>query len=498
MSVKIIDLFAGPGGLGEGFSSYAGGAQFELALSIEKDAYAHQTLRMRALFRVLQVREQLAPYYDLLNGESTLAQFYEHPWVQSAALVADAEAQCHELSEVNRPKTHELIRKALKDGEPWVLIGGPPCQAYSLVGRARNTNVTDFKDDERHFLYREYLNVLQEHEPAVFVMENVKGLLSSRNRDEGGMFEKIREDLSGASRTGYEIRSVVTDLTADELVPQDFIVRSERYGVPQARHRVILLGVRKDLSVPEKWALLRPHDRTVTAAEALTGLPEVRSHVSRGDTLGRWQSAIAAASDIIVRSGYFSEIDGAEDRIREWSTKARKLTSTGAEHTRISSEWSGPEILSTLHDPLLTHITGHQTRSHMESDLQRYFFAAAYNQLHGRSPHVTDFPEGLAPEHRNINGTDVPFKDRFRVVQQAEPSKTIVAHLAKDGHAFVHWDPGQVRSLTMREAARLQTFPDNYLFLGPQTARYTQVGNAVPPLLARQIAGVVAKILEAS
>ncbi len=142
-------------------------------------------------------------------------------------------------------------------------------------------------------------------------------------------------------------------------------------------------------------------------------------------------------------------------------------------------------------------VLNHESRSHMPADLQRYLFAAAYAQIVGESPTLGDFPERLLPDHKNINikAAEIPFDDRFRVQLWKHPSTTVVSHISKDGHYYIHPDPIQCRSLTVREAARLQTFPDNYLFEGNRTQQYTQVGNAVPPLLARQIAHTVATFL---
>lgn len=141
-----------------------------------------------------------------------------------------------------------------------------------------------------------------------------------------------------------------------------------------------------------------------------------------------------------------------------------------------------------------TVVLNHETRGHMESDLGRYMFCAAFAAIHHSSPTSGDFPWQLAPDHRNW-GTGV-FADRFRIQLRGKPSATITSHLSKDGHAFIHWDPQQCRSLTVREAARLQTFPDDYLFLGSRTQQYVQVGNAVPPLVAEQIAQVVWQVLD--
>lgn len=132
----------------------------------------------------------------------------------------------------------------------------------------------------------------------------------------------------------------------------------------------------------------------------------------------------------------------------------------------------------------------------MRSDLHRYIFAATFAKLYGTSPKIHQFPKQLLPAHENVSSASVPFSDRFRVQMADGPSTTVVAHIAKDGHYYIHPDPSQCRSLTVREAARLQTFPDNYFFEGNRTQQYTQVGNAVPPLLARKIAAIVAAVID--
>ncbi len=132
----------------------------------------------------------------------------------------------------------------------------------------------------------------------------------------------------------------------------------------------------------------------------------------------------------------------------------------------------------------------------MVSDLHRYLFASCYAKEYQYSPKLNMFPPGLLPNHRNVDDENVPFDDRFRVQISGAPSTTIVSHISKDGHYYIHHDPSQCRSLTVREAARLQTFPDNYFFEGTRTQQYHQVGNAVPPFLAKQLGESVASFLQ--
>lgn len=237
----------------------------------------------------------------------------------------------------------------------------------------------------------------------------------------------------------------------------------------------------------------------VTVGEALSGLPPLRSRLSKEpDGHEQWLSALTETAEQLrwyrseALNPVFEEMGGAVK-------KAKLHVETGGPFT--SHDTTINEMRARLCDwyvdKRLGGVIQHETRSHMRSDLHRYLFAAAYGRAKGVSPKIADFPTPLLPKHGNVTSEKVPFADRFRVQLEGSWSSTVVAHIAKDGHYFIHPDPSQCRSLTVREAARLQTFQDNYFFAGNRTEQYTQVGNAVPPLLARKIAGVVSKFMEA-
>lgn len=279
--IPIIDIFAGPGGLGEGFSQFScqlspnsspAERPFHIALSIEKDPWAHKTLSLRAFFRQFAPGHTPQLYYDLLQRKLTLQELPQHldqyPDLRHAWQNAQSEARHLELSPATHNQTHQLISQALSKyprKTPWILIGGPPCQAYSLAGRVRNNGKADYRieDDHRSRLYEEYLKIIADHQPTVFVMENVTGLLSAtlENRK---IFEKILADLQYPagpdSKLHYHIVPVVSPEPGKEADPNDprrFIVRCEQYGVPQQRHRLILIGLRDTLKQSSTPPLLR-------------------------------------------------------------------------------------------------------------------------------------------------------------------------------------------------------------------------------------------------
>ena len=499
--IPIIDLFAGPGGLGEGFASLKaeGNPVFRIGLSIEKDPVAHRTLTLRSVFRQLRSCATVRHYYDYISGVITDKEFRAIPEVAKAFAHAAEEARCIELGKTDSKIVDRAIRAVLGDSKQWILIGGPPCQAYSLAGRARRTQDKAFDQDEKHFLYREYLRIIQVHRPTVFVMENVKGLLSSSHSGKS-MFNRIIGDLSSPRRgLEYDIRSVVKDGHGTELDPEDYVIASEKYGIPQCRHRLILLGVRKDLPVV-RHRLLKAAAGPISVKAAIGDLPRIRSRLSdKSDSPSAWSEVLRRAPILIQGWGAQNE-----SRISELMSSAAagssKFAGSGGKFCKsaVAKRVEGDRFANWVHDDQVGGICQHEARSHMPSDLARYLFAASFAKLNRYSPRLNVFPAKLLPEHKSAKKTDgsaIPFLDRFRVQCEKDPSTTIVSHIAKDGHYYIHYDPEQCRSLTVREAARLQTFPDNYFFEGNRTEQYTQVGNAVPPLLAFQIAEVVLALL---
>ena len=268
---------------------------------------------------------------------------------------------------------------------------------------------------------------------------------------------------------------------------------SEKYGIPQSRHRVILIGVREDYDVAAPMPL-SPKDGHVNAASVLDDLPRLRSGLSREeDTFERWEVRVWEIMDDIKLYEDICREHGKEMQVHiEMALSGLCETS---EHDRGKEflPFDGINRNDWYDDPRLKGVCNHTTKAHMSSDLHRYLFASCFSEIHERSPTLPEFPKKLWPEHKNAHKAKRSgnFSDRFRVQLASKPATTVMSHISKDGHYYIHYDPAQCRSLTVREAARLQTFPDNYFFEGPRTQQYIQVGNAVPPLLAYQIAEVV-------
>lgn len=512
--IPIVDLFAGPGGLGEGFSCVESDP-FRIIVSAEMNPAARDTLRLRAFYRLLkrQGGNALDSYYRYCNDQSE--HWYdasnEGAWHESGE-----EARQLELGkpEHNKELDQRIEMHGLGPKLPWVLIGGPPCQAYSLVGRSRNRGKATYKaeEDHRHFLYKEYLRIIQKYRPAVFVMENVKGILTARV-GENKIFETILQDLADpdlatsmpVSGNGYRIHSITLATKfsrgddPSKIDVDDFVIRAENHGIPQARHRVILLGVREDIA---QLPGVIPSVARTSVKAVIGSLPRLRSKLSKQlDSAELWSAEVRSHFARMA-----AEVKGVRELAPLWEVldeAAREVPlGLGTGSRQLKKHSFDNDDSNTLdgwyYDSNLSVWLNHEARGHMTSDLRRYAYASAFARAFERSPkgHDDFSLEGLRPNHENWESGK--FSDRFRVQLYDRPATTVTSHISKDGHYFIHPDPLQCRSLTVREAARLQTFPDNYFFQGNRTEQFHQVGNAVPPLLAKKIGEIVFSLLERS
>ena len=509
--VPVVDLFAGPGGLAEGFSACRrtdGRRRYRIALSVEKDRVAHRTLLLRAFLR--KFATGFPPqYYDYLNGvvpeEPDWAKLFPKRWAAACDETKCLELGSYEASVFLRDRIAQI---RAEHGGRTLLLGGPPCQAYSVIGRSRNAGNVGYnaEADDRHSLYEQYVHVLWQLRPAVAVMENVKGMLSARRNGEL-IFPEVMRRLQHAGGTDeYRLFALASRSGAqsshDGLMPEDFLVRAEEHGVPQTRHRVFVICVRRDVAgalAEEHLPRLEPERDPVSVDDIIGAMPRLRSRLSRGDDPNSWKDAVREAHDLIVANQ--PAMSNAE-WVRFRRALARALTTANGS-APPSRDARGNTVLRSgcplvlrdwTFDERLRTLPNNETRSHMAADLTRYLFAAAFGYAFRRSPKTFDFPEALMPSHTNWHTGH--FDDRYRVQLADYPCTTVTSHVSKDGHYFIHPDPGQCRSLTVREVARLQTFPDNYFFHGPRTQQYVQVGNAVPPFLAHQIARTLSTVLD--
>lgn len=496
---RIIDLFAGAGGLSEGFASFRdrhSNPIFDIALSVENEVSAIETLRLRSFYRKFgdAIPDEYKTYLAGEIGKKELINKFPHQWVAACNEIVQ-----HELGSANARKAVnkriDTIRNHPSDqGQQTVLIGGPPCQAYSLIGRTRNRAKIGYvaSEDDRFFLYQEYVHILRRLKPAAFVFENVKGILSSKINGIS-IFDRILDELREpiGDEIGYRLVPVVQGQARQY---SEFVVQSEKFGIPQKRHRVIVLGVRADIAdrlPPAKLAnaTLVPVPKRPTVAEALKGLPPLRGRLIKPtDGEPDWISAVKEAylSAAIACQSKGNVQKSVADRLAELGEKILKEDLPLKRKNYVFVDCVGPSRQPDFPNHRKCPPPNHEARSHMKADLARFAFAICFAEQFGASPKASDYPKSLAPNHANWSSGN--FVDRFRVQCWHQPSTTITSHIAKDGYSYIHPDPIQCRTLTVREAARLQTFPDDYYFAGSRTQQYIQVGNAVPPLLGRQIA----------
>ncbi|AGK97120.1 DNA cytosine methyltransferase [Clostridium pasteurianum] len=408
--MNFIDLFAGAGGLSDGFVS----AGFTPIAHIEMNEYASLTLKTRTCYYYLKEHRRLNVYYRYLRGEIFQEELYNSVPNNLLSTIMN-----EEISDKSSEKIFNNIDNILQYrgiNKVDVIIGGPPCQAYSLVGRSRDEN--NMEDDPRNYLYKQYIKFLNKYKPDMFVFENVPGILTAKG---GKTFKNI---IAFMKRVGYEVY-------AKPLNASDF-------GVLQNRKRIIIIGWRKGSGLK---------------------YPEFES------------INVNAVVDDILRD--LIPLNPGEEN-NEYIKPINKYL-----------KWSGIRKKNDV----LTH---HMCRTHNERDREIYRLAiSAWNDGHRRLKY-TDLPEKLCT-HKNKES----FLDRFKVLASDIPcSHTMIAHISKDGHHFIHPYIEQCRSISVREAARIQSFPDNYFFEGPRTAKFVQIGNAVPPLMAKGIAEKIKEMLD--
>ena len=408
--LKFLDLFAGGGGLSEGFVQ----AGFEPVAHVEKGPAQCFTLRTRAVYHWMNQHDQLEQYINYLNGVLSRADLYKAVPANIGPSIINAE-----IGKATIPGIFKRIDELLNGTHLDLIVGGPPCQAYSLVGRSRDE--LGMKGDERNYLYRHYASFLIKYQPTYFVFENVTGLLSARDSN-GALHLDAMQSLF--KECGYETER--RTLTASD------------YGVLQNRKRVFMVGRRGKRTgffpEPDKWP------NRFKVAEVFCDLPSLKAG-----------SGLPGPCKLKPYDGVWQYEAGIRD------------------------------------DDL--PVTWHQARPHSDQDLEIYRRAVELWDNHKRRLRYNDLPDRLKT-HRNRKS----FGDRFKVVASDLPSShTVVAHISKDGHYYIHPDIEQNRSITPREAARLQTFPDNYYFESingtpARTPAFSQIGDAVPVLLARKIA----------
>ncbi|MBS1975050.1 MAG: DNA (cytosine-5-)-methyltransferase [Bacteroidetes bacterium] len=399
--MNYIDLFAGAGGLSEGFIREG----FNPIAHVEMNKEAADTLKTRLAFHYLNDNNKISKYHLYLKKKITRDDLWSSIPQQLISSVINSEITQKTIEGIFDNVDEQLDSKKVD-----IIIGGPPCQAYSLVGRSRDPN--RMSGDKRNYLFRYYAEFLMRYKPKYFVFENVLGLLSAGNQ------KYLNEMLNLFTEIGYSA--------------QYKILNAEQYGVLQRRRRVIIIG-RK--------------------GKAKFQFPELATIEND------WQikkDLFADLPDLIP--GQEMNVAGYTRKVNEYQ-KATK-TRNGVDFT-----------------------TQHITRKHNERDLEIYSIAIDKWLNKNERLKYNDLPKRLQ-SHTNTEA----FLDRYKVIDPLGHSHTVVAHISKDGHYYIYPDLKQVRSISVREAARIQSFPDNYFFEGGRTAAFKQIGNAVPPLMANAIA----------
>lgn len=408
--INIIDLFAGCGGLSEGFEQ---SGYYDMIAAVEWDKAPLECLKHRmktkwgmedADDRILRFDMQRSQ--ELING-----------WKSDPAY-GDSGGLQH------------LIDRA--DGKIDLIIGGPPCQAYSIAGRVRDEN--GMRNDYRNYLFESYLAIVNTYRPKAFVFENVPGLLSAKPGDGSFLIvDRIKQEFLNA---GYylldDLHKAVIDMT--------------EYGIPQRRSRIIILGINSDYYSEEEAKSLLHH----FYFEALPSHKEPVETVK--DAIGDLPALYP------LPKGAVQVING-----KRYS------------HTLNTDD----SILN--HEPRFANSRDINTFRMLAEDIET-----------GTKQYLSS--ESLKTLYTEITGRESNVH-KFYVLRWNEPSNLIPAHLVKDGLRHIHPDSKQARTITVREAARLQTFPDDFEFITHTNLDYKMIGNAVPPKFAEKVADTVHDLL---
>lgn len=433
MALKLLDLFAGAGGLSLGFELVrdCNGRQiFELYRAVEFDKYACQTLRTRY------------GNEKIIEGDIT-----------------------------NLKIVKQIIEES--KGQVSVVVGGIPCQSFSLIGPRSGfgRKIDKFKNDERDNLYGYFRDIVNEIKPNIIVIENVKGILSKKDNAGKKIIDKIISDFENI---GY--------IFDNEKGEKWHILNAADFGIPQKRERVILMGIKKSwksCKVPD----IKPTHFNPASLDAKEQISKrLKPYISVFEAIGD-------LPEVKPRTTF----TGLNKHERENIMKKNMKIDSGKEHVELDTErfqshingisHAGVEFFHFIKSAGYTYIDHHIARNQQFSDIELF-----RNMLEGET--AEDFIK-RSPKlaKRLIKYSMRSFKDKYRKQIANEPSTTVFAHLKKDGNRFIH--PFQARTYTPREAARIQSFPDNIIFKGPMTKKFEQIGNATPPLLSKKIAETI-------
>ena len=401
---RYIDLFAGCGGLEDGFLQTG---HYDCVSSVEWLKPQVDTLRHRLKTKWnYDNAEQKVLHFDIQREEELFNGWDDPQFGVSKGL-------------------DYLVSKS--NGVD-LIIGGPPCQAYSVAGRVRDEN--GMRDDYRNYLFEHYLSVVDRYQPKVFIFENVPGILSAMPNDVS-IIDTIQQTFL---EHGYIISSELRKIGT---------INAAEYGVPQNRKRVIIFGIRKNLLCETQAVeIVKSFYETVLPKYKTEGVYTVKE----------------AIGDLPVISPI-------------WDEKLRK--GKEAYTYKETVDW-------------------HRPRYHNLRDMGIYQMLAKDIET-GENKYIDS--KALTKLYEKKVGSKSPIH-RYYVLRRDEPSTTIIAHLYKDGNRYIHYDSEQARTITPREAARLQSFDDDFEFIGAQGHVYQMIGNAVPPKLAYAIGMAVKDILE--